>query len=44
MPIFQEDIGNYGLISLTSILGKTVEQIHLKVISKRMQDKKMTGH
>lgn len=40
----EEDPGNYRLLSLTSVLGKLVEPIFLKVISSHMKDKKVTGN
>ncbi|KAK4824268.1 hypothetical protein QYF61_012828 [Mycteria americana] len=40
----EEDMGNYRLITLTSILEKVVEQVLLEVISEHMWDKKMTGN
>jgi len=44
-PIFKkgkkEDPGNYRQVSLTSILGKMMEQLLLEVISKQVEEKKV---
>ena len=44
-PIFKkgkkEDPGNYRLVSLTSILGKVMEQLILEVIIKQVEEKKV---
>jgi len=44
-PIFKkgkkEDPGNYRLVSLTSILGKMMEQLILEVIIKQVEEKKI---
>ncbi|KAJ7427611.1 hypothetical protein WISP_05487 [Willisornis vidua] len=37
----KEDPENYELVSLTSILGKMVEQLILETISRHMKDKKV---
>jgi len=45
IPVFKkdkrEDAGNYRLVSLTSIPGKTMEQLVLEVISKQVEEKKV---
>ncbi|KFP33053.1 RNA-directed DNA polymerase from mobile element jockey, partial [Colius striatus] len=35
----KDDLGNYRLVSLTSIPGKVMEQLILKVVNKHMKDK-----
>ncbi|PKU46621.1 rna-directed dna polymerase from mobile element jockey- hypothetical protein [Limosa lapponica baueri] len=44
IPVFKkgkkEDLGNYRLVSLTSIPGKMMEQLVLDIISKHMEEKK----
>jgi len=44
-PVFKkgkkEDAGNYRPVSLTSILGKMMEQLILEVISKQVEEKKL---
>lgn len=42
-PIFKEDVGNLGLVSLTSVPEKVTEQILLEAISKHMKGKIMIG-
>jgi len=44
-PVFQkskkEDAGNYTPVSLTSILGKMMEQLILEIIIKQVEEKKV---
>ncbi|KFV78754.1 hypothetical protein N308_01132, partial [Struthio camelus australis] len=44
-PLFQkgkkEEPGNYRPVSLTSILGKVMEQLILEVLTKHLEDKKV---
>lgn len=43
-PIYnKEDLGNYGLVSLTLVLGKVMEQILLSVITWYVQDNQEIG-
>lgn len=39
----EEDLGNYGLLSLSSIPGKALEQLILETISKHIKDKNVTA-
>ncbi|KFP56976.1 RNA-directed DNA polymerase from mobile element jockey, partial [Cathartes aura] len=44
-PIFKKgkknDLGNYRLVSLTSMLGKVVEQLMLETVSRHIKDKEI---